>query len=307
MREINSLIKKYLNYCQFCKGLSLKTIKAYRIDLKQFAEYCGAKEGRMTDRNIINDYVAELQKHYKAKSTKRKMASIKAFFNYLEYEEVIEFNPFSKLHIRLNEPFVLPRTIPLKTIEMLLRSAYCEKNKCVKKGQQYRIRCQDIAVLELLFASGMRVSELCSLTTDSVNLQDGTIRIYGKGSRERIIQIGNKDVLSALQTYYNAFSAEIVEKGPFFLNRLHCQLSEQSVRFMIKKYVKLSGITSHITPHMFRHSFATLLLEENVDIRYIQQFLGHSSILTTQIYTHVSSKKQREILCDRHPRNKVSI
>lgn len=306
MQDLNALIKKYLDYCQFSKRLSMKTVKAYRIDLTQFAEYCGT-EGCWADRSTINNYVVELQKSYEVRSTKRKLASIKAFFNYLEYEEIIEVNPFSKLCIRLNEPFILPRTIPLETIEMLLRRVYCEKNKCIKDRQQYRTRCRDIAVLELLFASGMRVSELCSLTTDSINLQDGTIRIYGKGARERMIQIGNVNVLSALQEYYNMFSAEIVENGPFFINRLQSQLSEQSVRFMINKYVELSGISSHITPHMFRHSFATLLLEEDVDIRYIQQFLGHSSILTTQIYTHVSSKKQREILCDRHPRNKISL
>lgn len=306
MLDINNLVKKYLDYCQFNKQLSAKTIKAYRIDLTQFAEYCGT-EVCWTNRNNINNYLAELQKRFKVRSTKRKLASIKAFFSYLEYEEIIEANPFSKLRIRLNEPFVLPRTIPLETIETLLRRVYSEKNKCIKDGQQYRTKCRDIAVLELLFASGIRVSELCSLTTDSVNLRDGTIRIYGKGSRERMIQIGNMNVLSALQTYYNAFSANIVENGPFFLNRLQSQLSEQSVRFMINKYVALSGITYHITPHMFRHSFATLLLEEDVDIRYIQQFLGHSSILTTQIYTHVSSKKKREILSDRHPRNKIML
>ena len=305
MKHIEFLIKRYLDYCQFNKGLSQKTVKAYRIDLTQFAEHCTGSQ--WIERSVINDYIAELQKRYKVRSTKRKLATVKAFFNYLEYEEIIESNPFAKLRIRLNEPFVLPRTIPIDTIEILLRSAYSEKDKCMKDGTQWRAGCRDVAILELLFASGMRVSELCSLTTESIDLQDGTIRIYGKGSRERIIQIGNADVMSALRTYYNAFSSDIVRGGPFFLNRLNHRLSEQSVRFMINKYAMRSNISLHITPHMFRHSFATLLLEENVDIRYIQQFLGHSSILTTQIYTHVTSKKQREILSDRHPRNKMTL
>lgn len=305
MKHIEFLIKRYLDYCQFNKGLSQKTVKAYRIDLTQFAEHCTGSQ--WTERSVINDYIAELQKRYKVRSTKRKLATVKAFFNYLEYEEIIESNPFAKLRIRLNEPFVLPRTIPIDTIEILLRSAYSEKDKYTKGGTQWRAGCRDVAVLELLFASGMRVSELCSLTMESIDLQDGTVRIYGKGSRERIIQIGNADVMSALRTYYNAFSSDIVRGGPFFLNRLNHRLSEQSVRFMINKYAMRSNIALHITPHMFRHSFATLLLEENVDIRYIQQFLGHSSILTTQIYTHVTSKKQREILSDRHPRNKMTL
>lgn len=305
MKHIEFLIKRYLDYCQFNKGLSQKTVKAYRIDLTQFAKHCTGSQ--WVERSVINDYIAELQKRYKVRSTKRKLATVKAFFNYLEYEEIIESNPFAKLRIRLNEPFVLPRTIPIDTIEILLRSAYSEKDKYTKGGTQWRAGCRDVAVLELLFASGMRVSELCSLTTESIDLQDGTVRIYGKGSRERIIQIGNADVMSALRTYYNAFSSDIVRGGPFFLNRLNHRLSEQSVRFMINKYAMRSNIALHITPHMFRHSFATLLLEENVDIRYIQQFLGHSSILTTQIYTHVTSKKQREILSDRHPRNKMTL
>lgn len=305
MKHIEFLIKRYLDYCQFNKGLSQKTVKAYRIDLTQFAEHCTGSQ--WTERSVINDYIAELQKRYKVRSTKRKLATVKAFFNYLEYEEIIESNPFAKLRIRLNEPFVLPRTIPIDTIEILLRSAYSEKDKYTKGGTQWRAGCRDVAVLELLFASGMRVSELCSLTTESIDLQDGTVRIYGKDSRERIIQIGNADVMSALRTYYNAFSSDIVRGGPFFLNRLNHRLSEQSVRFMINKYAMRSNIALHITPHMFRHSFATLLLEGNVDIRYIQQFLGHSSILTTQIYTHVTSKKQREILSDRHPRNKMTL
>lgn len=173
-----------------------KNVKAYRIDLAQFAEYCVGRQ--WTERSTINDYIAELQKQYKVRSTKRKLAAIKAFFNYLEYEEILESNPFAKLRIRLNEPFVLPQTIPIDTIEILLRSAYAEKDKCMKNGSQWRERCRDIAVLELLFASGVRISELCSLTTDSIDLQDGTIRIYGKGSRERILQIGNADVMSAL-------------------------------------------------------------------------------------------------------------
>ena len=121
------------------------------------------------------------------------------------------------------------------------------------------------------------------------------------------IQIGNKAALSAVAIYHHTFSSAIAKSGWFFVNRIGSQLSDQSVRFMIQKYATLAGVNQHITPHMFRHSFATLLLEEDVDIRYIQQLLGHSSITTTQIYTHVTTKKQRDILATKHPRNKISI
>lgn len=176
-----------------------------------------------------------------------------------------------------------------------------------KSSYQYNICLRDIAVLELLFATGMRVSELCSLSNSSIDLQDGVIKIYGKGSKERIIQVGNPDVLAAVNSYYCAFSNQIHKAGWFFVNRLGNRLSDQSVRNMINIYVELAEIDQHITPHMFRHSFATLLLEEDVDIRYIQQLLGHSSITTTQIYTHVTSKKQRDILTSKHPRNRIKI
>lgn len=159
-------------------------------------------------------------------------------------------------------------------------------------------------MFEIMFATGMRISEICSLKNDDVDLKNKIIRIYGKGSKERLIQIENTDVINALKDYKKHNHSKT---NYFFTNKLDNRLAEQSVRFMINHYVKLAGINMHITPHMFRHSFATLLLEEDVDIRYIQQLLGHSSITTTQIYTHISMKKQRNILAKKHPRNKLDI
>lgn len=301
------LISKYLQHCRFEKGLSDKTLKAYRIDLTQFSTYL-SDSVLLCKKEDIQRYLSSLYDRYKTKSIKRKMATLKTFFNYLEDEELLCQNPFSKLHIKLHEPFLLPRTIPLININLILQSAY---QKCgAETGSQpysYKSSLRDIAVLELLFATGMRVSELCSLSADSIDLESGEIRIYGKRAKERIIQIGNPDVQSAIQRYYEAFANQIQETGWLFVNRLGNRLSDQSVRNMINKYVVNAGVEQHITPHMFRHSFATLLLEEDVDIRYIQQLLGHSSITTTQIYTHVTLKKQRDILTAKHPRNKIVI
>lgn len=304
MQELNTLIEQYLWTCKNHKGLSNKTIKAYRIDLVQFSAQ--AKES-WCSREQLADYLALLQKRYKTRSVKRKIASLKAFFNYLEYEELVPDNPFAKMRVKLNEPFLLPRTIPLSIIEQLLRQVYKAVNTSTNTRQQHMATIRDAAVIELLFASGMRVSELCSLSPQSIDLADGTIKIFGKGAKERILQIGNESVLTVLRSYYDTFEARICKSNAFFVNRLGNQLSEQSVRFMIAKHAKSAGISLHITPHMFRHSFATLLLEEDVDIRYIQRLLGHSSITTTQIYTHVTAKKQREILCSKHPRNKMKI
>ena len=162
-------------------------------------------------------------------------------------------------------------------------------------------------MIELLFATGARISEICSLKTESIDLTAKTVRIFGKGARERIIQIENSDVISILLRYTIAFSEYLRPDSYFFLNNRKNRLSEQSVRTIITNLEKEINSSIHITPHMFRHSVATLLLEEDVDIRYIQKILGHSSISTTQIYTHVTSAKQKEILRTRHPRNKIHI
>lgn len=303
--NLNLYIKGYLNHCQYEKCLDSKTLKAYKIDLTQFVAYIKAIDGSYNKENI-QAYIASLYGSCAVKSIKRKIASVKAFFNYLEFEEIIETNPFNKIRVKLHEPHLLPRTIPLETINQLLRCAYQQLAAPKMSTYQYRVHLRDIAVLELLFATGMRISELCNLHNVDVNLTEGIIKIYGKGSRERLIQISNHDVLTALGKYYQAFSSEIEGTGWFFINRLSKQMSDQSVRLMINNYCNIAGINQHITPHMFRHSFATLLLEEDVDIRYIQQLLGHSSIVTTQIYTHVTSKKQRDLLTAKHPRNKIS-
>lgn len=304
-QKVNTQIRDYLAHCKYEKNLNPKTLKAYEIDLQQFVNFIGT-ESCAYSKEILQLYIVHLQSNYKIKSVKRKVASLKAFFNYLEYEELLETNPFSKVRIKLHEPFLLPRTIPLAVVDRLLHCAYQQKAADTAGTARYYSDLRDIAVLELLFATGMRVSELSSLRPEFVDLTEGTVKIYGKGAKERIIHIGNGNVLSAVNAYYNAFSDNIASAGWFFVNRLGHQLSDQSVRFMIRKYTDLAGIDLHITPHMFRHAFATLLLEEDVDIRYIQQLLGHSSIVTTQIYTHVASKKQRDILIAKHPRNKIN-
>lgn len=133
------------------------------------------------------------------------------------------------------------------------------------------------------------------------------IRIMGKGGKERYIQIGEPTIITLLQQYYDANKAAINRSGYFFVNQRGERFSEQSIRLMMKKYTKAAGIERNITPHMFRHSFATYLIEEGVDISCVQQILGHSSIKTTQIYIHVAAGKQAEIIKERHPRNHMHI
>ena len=208
--------------------------------------------------------------------------------------------------IRFREPVILPKTIPLHTVEAFLSTIYSQRENA---GTPYQKRnaLRDAAVAELLFATGMRISELCALQTSNVNLSDGTILIYGKGDKERRIQIGSEDVIRVLTEYKNNFFTDRLACTNFFVNQSGKPLSDQAVRRMINKYTALASIEQHITPHMFRHTFATSLLEADVDIRYIQEMLGHSSINITEIYTHVAVAKQRNILATKHPRKDFHI
>lgn len=306
MNDVTFTMTDYLEYCRYRKELSAKTLKAYKIDLNQFTAYAASLKSEPYERSTVDRYITEIHKKFKPKTVKRKIASLKAFFHYLEYCEALVENPFDKLDTRFREPQALPKTIPFHVIQEYLSALYRQyrqtENACLK-----RMILRDIAVNELLFATGVRISELCSLKENDVDLENGNILIYGKGAKERLIQIGNKEVIALLMKYKKEFYGSMKTSGYFFVNQRQNRLSEQSVRFMINRYVSLAGISIHITPHMFRHSFATLLLEEDVDIRYIQKMLGHSSITTTEIYTHVSISKQKDILTKKHPRNLIHM
>ena len=301
MTEIKNNINNYLDYCKSQKRLDEKTLKAYRIDLNQFSDKIIISSISEINISTLEYHISFLNDIYKPKTVKRKLASIKAFFHYLEYKDIIQYNPFNKMITQFREPIILSKVIPLKTIEYFLSTVYNQMHyadTAFKKKNALR----DAAISEILFSTGMRISELCSIKPHDINLSTGTILIYGKGNKERRINIGNEQVISILKEYRSEFSPEINMCGHFFANQYGRMLNDQAVRRMINKYCSLASIDLHITPHMFRHTFATSLLDADVDIRYIQEMLGHSSINITQIYTHVTTAKQREILINKHPR-----
>lgn len=306
MNHLESQITNYLQYCRDQKCLDEKTLKAYRIDLRQFSEQISDLKVPEITSATLEVYLARIHQLYAPKTAKRKIASLKAFFHYLEYREIISQNPFNKLQIKFREPIVLPKTIPLHTIEILLNTLY-NRYCCASGDYQKKNALRDVAVIELLFATGIRISELCAISHPDIDLQNKFIVIKGKGAKERLIHICDNHVADILNKYYSEHGQEIHSCGYFFVNRSGNRLSDQSVRRMITRYCRMANIQQHITPHMFRHSFATLLLEENVDIRYIQSMLGHSSISVTEIYTHVSMAKQKDILETKHPRRIMDI
>jgi len=301
--DYQSEFRDYLNYCAKQKHLDPKTVKAYRIDIRQYLDFIGSNHTEL-NRKSIDDYLSDLNQAFKPRSVKRKIAAIKSFFSYIS-EKHSEFNnPFLGMRIKIAQKKSLPRTIPLRVINLILKKAH-EQEKYAKSNNQRLIAMRETAVLELLFATGIRVSELCGINNEDISLQEGYLLVHGKGNKERVIDIENPDVIRALDNYKKA--ERNANSQFFFLNRHHRPLSDQSVRQIITKYAELVCTEQHITPHMFRHSFATYLLDAGVDIRYIQQLLGHSSISTTQIYTYVSSAKLRNILATKHPRNTMII
>lgn len=295
-------VKAYLEYCEYRKLLDSKTLKAYRIDLRQYFSFLDQNE---PEKEILEGYITDLHKKYKQKTVKRKLASVKAFYNYLEEEGIIDENPFRKIRVKFKESIILPRIIPRNEIEALLN--YMHAHPAIESREKKICWLRDLSVVEMFFATGARVYEISNIRKECVDLDSGTIRFMGKGGKERYVQIGENSILKLLKKYYYENKEAIRRSGYFFVNQRGYRFTEQSIRLMLKKYTRLAGIDRNITPHMFRHSFATYLIEEGVDVSCVQQMLGHSSIKTTQIYIHVAAKRQAEILRSMHPRNHMKI
>ena len=297
-------LNRYFTYCRLQKNLDAKTLKAYRIDLAQYLD-CLPEGKPSADRADLERYVEQLVDRYKIATVKRKCAALKAYYRYLVYEEVLPQSPFDKVRLQFRQENLLPRTIEPQAIEALLNAAYAALENAGTQGR-YLECLRDAAVLELLFCTGIRVSELCHITLESLDLVNQTVLIYGKGSKERLLYLSVPQVVAVLQEYRER---RVYMGGPeaFFLNRSGKRLSEQSVRGIINKYSRRAGQAGHYTPHMFRHSFATYLWDQCGDIYEVKDILGHSSIKTTERYVHASFERQKKLLTAAHPRNQLRV
>ncbi len=301
MKTLNELTDAYLHYCFVRKGLDPKTLRAYRADLNDFSQYIDCNHADFLEKKQIEKYIDLLHLTKAPRTTKRKIASLHAFYRYLEREELIPANPLCKLDLTFKLPQQLPRYIPYHILNAFYAELYKQETIAVT---QYQLKCaaRNIAVVELLFSTGIRISELCNLTVQDVNLNESEVRIHGKGNKERMIHLTEKSTIDALTKYAKLFQDKLQKDSYFFLNKMGKRLSPQSVRSMMNTLVENALIPLHITPHMFRHSFATSLVNQDVDIRCIQEILGHSSIRTTEIYTHVNLSKQKSVLQAKNPR-----
>jgi len=303
MQTLNDNIAWFLKHCSENRKLSPHTQKAYRIDLahlKDFLPGDGNVELASIDRATARKWLGGMVNE-KPRTIRRRLATVKSMFSALERHTGKE-SPFAGFRSEVKVGQSLPRTIGRGAVKALLLAPRGGD----RKGKSARHRIRDTALIEVLFSTGMRVSEVVGTNIEDVDLDRMSISVRGKGNRERKIPIVSDVFFDVLKMHIKDRNVGLNSEAPLFVNRRGTRLSDQSVRAVLRRHSAKIG-NRKITPHMLRHTVATLLLEEGVDLRHIQRLLGHSSIATTTIYVHVSERSQRQALARRHPRNKISV
>lgn len=318
--RISEACKQFISHCKHVKNLSKHSIKAYQIDLNEFQQFANPKtQLAKCERNLLRRYVQYLfeERALKESSVKRRIASLKCMFNWFEQEEAIEKNPFRTLNLRIKLPGQLPKALSRKELRKLLntprkalnieyRSDYSQErliNACTTR--HHFIQLTTLLTLELLFATGIRVGELVSIQIPNINLGEAAIKINGKGNRERIVFLPDNELTTLLSTYLKLRSHYNPDHSTLLINSRSTPATTQLIRLTLRKTAKQANL-KRITPHMLRHSAATHLLNAGVDIRHVQKLLGHQSITTTQIYTHVSDAQLKSVIRKSHPMGGLS-
>lgn len=301
MNKTLDYINNFLKYIKIQRGDSPHTLRAYKNDLEEFFNFTNMEVEKI-DSVVIRGYVSEEILKGKSKTTvARKLSTIRSFFSYLYSEGIIKINPargISSLKIKRTLPKFLTVDDAFKLVE-----APSEDKFTVQR---------DRAILELLYGCGIRVSELCGLNLEDIDLREGLIKVRGKGNKERIIPAGQK-AKEAIKKYLAIRQILRIKRNfhaqetPLFINNRGSRLSDRQVRRIVKKYSKAIGILEKIGPHTLRHTFASHLLMEGADLRVIQELLGHSSLSTTQIYTHIDLRHLIEVYDKSHPLTKEDI
>ena len=291
--DIEKEIYDYMNYLIIERQLSSNTIDAYKRDLYSFFNYVKKKYNNITKEDITN-YIKYLNSELNPKSVNRHIVTLKNYFNFLEKNSMININPCEDI-TGLKTKKSIPRVLSEEDIDKLLdinpTNAFEYRNK---------------AMLELMYSSGLRVSELLNLNVNDIDFDLNIVRIFGKGSKERIMPI-NEIATSFLYDYINIYRKTLLKNkinDILFLNSRGEKLSRQGFFKILKEIAREKGIKKELSPHTLRHSFATHLLNHGADLRSIQTMLGHENIETTQIYTHVSNNMVKEEYESAHPRSK---
>ena len=281
-------LDKFFTYFEIEKNYSPHTILNYRIDLEEFAGFLGKTPIEVVEYPDLRRFLAQLKgRNLKPRTLARKLSSLRSFFKFLQREGVIKLNP-AKLVVtpKLDKP--LPHFMSEEESTQLIESP--------KSGKINSPR--DKAIFEVLYSTGIRVSELVGLNVDDVDFIGNIIKVMGKGKKERMVPIGDH-ALNALKEYLDG---RRVDNKFIFVNKNGTRLGDRSVRNVINKYILEQAMAQHVTPHMFRHSFATHLLNHGADLRSVQELLGHVNLSTTQIYTHLTTDKLKKVYDQAHPR-----
>lgn len=293
-------LKDFLIYLEVEKNFSKHTIRAYHSDILSFLLWLDSTPVEQTDHTKLKDYLVFIQRFNYSKTTlSRKIAAIRTFYRFLYREKIIETNPANSVHAPKKNK-TLPKFLTGKEIEQILN------NIKIETPAGYRNR----TILELLYATGMRISELSNLNFGNLNLEENEITVMGKGAKERIVLVSTR-AKDFLEKYLKTVRYMVKEEGeppeenedsPVFINKTGYRLQPQSIRTVLNDIVKKIELPKKVTPHVFRHSFATKLLENGADLRVVQELLGHASISNTQIYTHVSTERLKAVYDSTHPR-----
>lgn len=288
--------EQFFQHYRSVVNLSTHTYRAYRIDLTDFQQFAG-KDTLMADieKNHLRQFIKHLREERKLKETtiKRRIACLKLFFRWMRQEETILQNPFDGLHERIRLPKRLPRSLAREEVAKLM-------NVISGDGREYgQADFQQAAAktaIRLLLATGIRVGELVNISLPDLDLADGRIAIQGKGDRQRLVYVFESTTQEMLKSYLALRQNSNAVTQKFFIRPSGMPFTTPKVREHLAKFATQAGIDRRVTPHMLRHTAATSLLEAGVDIRYVQKLLGHQSISTTEIYTHVSDQGLREAL-----------
>ena len=290
-------IERYIDAMWMEKGLSNNTLSSYRRDLRQFNEWLLKRDGStitQATRSTLQAYLgARLQQGQSPRSSARFLSCVRGFFHYLLREGSLSLDPTLDVDSpRLGRP--LPKALSEAEVDRLLEAPDLD----------VVLELRDRTMLELLYACGLRVSELTSLQMVQLSMNQGVVRVFGKGSKERLVPVG-EEALRWLQRYLAGPRAELLKDIPceaLFPSRRGTQMTRQTFWYRIKIYAERAGIKKHLSPHTLRHAFATHLLNHGADLRVVQMLLGHSDLSTTQIYTHVAQQRMQELHEQHHPR-----
>ena len=288
---MEKFIKKFEEYLDVEKNYSEHTLRSYHSDLVGLSSFLDGKSPSEINYMDLRRFLAELKQNGSAKRTVvRKLGAIRSFFRFLVKENIIASNPANSLFTpKLDK--VLPKFLDITQTANLINAVNIDSS----------LGLRDKAVLEVLYSTGARVSELVGLNIDRVDLIAGAIKVRGKGKKERLAMLG-KEASYSLRRYLDSRGAIIKDKNAVFLNKNGTRLTDRSVRRIVNKYVKKCSIEQKISPHSIRHSFATHLLDNGADLRSVQELLGHKNLSTTQIYTHLGTKRIKDMYLKAHPR-----